>query len=95
MVSKVSASDVEDRLRERGLLPCAKQIAKAHFVPLAELLGTSRMKSVAAARKLLYGALQAQGLSTTEIGFLLGRDHSTIVCALGKCRFYYQDAAAS
>jgi chromosomal replication initiation ATPase DnaA len=48
-------------------------------VELFRLLGASRKRSIATARKILYRALTATDMSLSEIGeFLGGRDHSTV-----------------
>jgi chromosomal replication initiation ATPase DnaA len=78
MVRTTGVSIVE-RLRARGLLELVDGIARAHYVARADLLGRRRTKSVAAARRAVCRALRDANLSFTEIGWLLGRDHSSVM----------------
>jgi hypothetical protein len=78
-----------ERLRQRGLLEVARGVADKHRLPLGTLLGRGRQASVAAARNELYWRLRnlpELQLSTTEIGRLLGRDHTTVLSGLAAHR---------
>lgn len=76
---------VEERLRMRGVLPLATAIASKRAVPLVALLGRARTTSVSAARRELCFALRSvYGMSYPEIGWLLDRDHTTIMYLLSQ-----------
>ena len=61
------------------------EIAKEHGYTLEDILGKSRLKRLVAVRRLCILMLRERGYSTTEIGRLLARHHSTIVHAINKC----------
>lgn len=57
-------------------------IASKHGYTVDDILGKSRMKSLVAVRRQCVVMLRNRGYSTTEIGRIMNRDHSTIVHAL-------------
>jgi hypothetical protein len=59
-------------------------IAEPHGYTVEDILGKSRTKRLVAVRRLCVLMFREHGYSTTEIGRLMGRDHSTIVHALNK-----------
>ena len=59
-------------------------IAQEHGYTVEDILGKSRLKHLVAVRRLCIVMLRKRAYSTTEIGRLLNRDHSTIVHALNK-----------
>ncbi len=59
-------------------------IAAKHYYTLDDILGPSRFKRLVAVRRLCILMLREQDYSTTEIGRIMCRDHSTIVHALNK-----------
>jgi len=63
---------------QRGL----EEIARKHRLTLTELRSPRRFKPHAEARRECYLYLQARDWSTTRIGKLFNRDHTTIVVAL-------------
>ncbi len=69
-------------LRVRDCLDVAIRVSEATGVPLDDLLGRKRHKSIASARRELYHALRWRGMSLPEIGSLLERDHTTILSGL-------------
>lgn len=83
----VPAQKLKDNLVERDLwLPLVK-IAKAHRVSIDEVLGPSRQSFVVRARHACMVHLsEREGFSSTTIGHLLGRDHSTVLYALKRAR---------
>lgn len=90
--------DLERELTEAGILggPLTKSgkdtvqealrlVAKAHGVTVARLLGNSRQKAIARARRDAYAALRNLGMSQPEIGAAVGgRDASTVWWGLRK-----------
>ena len=78
------ATSTEDRLARRGLLALVDIIAQAHAVTRSDVLGRGRTKQVAAARHALMRALREQGMSYPEVGWLLDRDHTTVIAACRK-----------
>jgi chromosomal replication initiation ATPase DnaA len=59
-------------------------IASEHGYTVADILGRSRLKRLVAVRRLCVLMLKDDGFSTTEIGRLMNRCHTTIVHALNK-----------
>ena len=65
-----------------------RRVAKAFGISVADLIGPSRLRKIAYARFAAYDLLQRTGrLSTTQIGLYLGgRDHSTVMHGIKRCR---------
>jgi chromosomal replication initiator protein len=59
-------------------------IAQPYGYSVEDIIGKSRRKKLVAVRRLCILALRAKGYSTTEIGRIMNRDHSTICHALNK-----------
>ena len=59
-------------------------IAQRHGYTVHDILGKSRVKRLVHVRRLCVLMLRRKGLSTTEIGRVMGRCHTTIVHALNK-----------
>lgn len=59
-------------------------VAQEHGYTVHDIIGKSRFKHLVAVRLLCILMLRERGYSTTEIGRLMDRDHSTIVHALNK-----------
>ena len=71
-------------LKERDLLGVAKLCARAHGVTLEEMLGRRRFAAMAAARRDFYRELvEERGWSANAVGKFVGRDHASILLALG------------
>ena len=60
----------------------AKRIARRHCVSKEDLLSKDRFRHLVEARKELYKELRDKGLTLSEIGNLVGRDHTTVLNAL-------------
>lgn len=72
-------------LKERDLFEKVGPIATRHGCAVDELAGPARHKHIVAARRDVAGYLSRElGWSTTSIGKLLGRDHTTILNLLGR-----------
>lgn len=69
--------------REKNLA-AVSAIAQRHGYTVEDILGPSRRKHLVHVRRLCVLMLRRKNYSTTEIGRVLGRDHSTIVHALNK-----------
>lgn len=69
--------------REKNLKDI-ENLAEGYGYTAADMLGKSRFKRVVAVRRLCILMLREKGYSTTEIGRVMNRDHSTIVHALNK-----------
>jgi len=61
-------------------------IAKAHRFTLEDILGPRKFKPLVAVRRKCIVVLRQKGHTTTEIGRIMNRDHTTIVHALQKSR---------
>jgi chromosomal replication initiation ATPase DnaA len=71
-----------DRCRMLGVLHVANRVSREVGIPLQAMLSASRSGTLVRARRALYLALRAEGLSYQEIGRCVGRDHTTIIAAL-------------
>lgn len=69
--------------REKNIKDIAR-LADGYGYTVEDMLGKSRFKRVVAVRRLCVLMLREKGYSTTEIGRIMNRDHSTIVHALNK-----------
>lgn len=72
-----------------GISSVIDDVAAAHGVTVAEIMARGKMKLVSAARNDAIRAVAAAypGLSMSAIGRIFnGRDHSTIMCALGRVK---------
>lgn len=78
-MSDIRTEAIEEKMKARGLWPVAVDVAKTHYVTTDQLLGRSKTKSIATARKGLYRALREKNLSTPEIGDILERHHITVL----------------
>jgi chromosomal replication initiation ATPase DnaA len=58
------------------------EIAYKYGYTAEDILGPSRYRRLVMVRRECVGMLRAKGYSTTEIGRIMNRDHSTIVVSL-------------
>lgn len=72
------------RLAELGELTAAQRICAIVGVSLESATGPSRRRLDVEARHRIVLLLRKRGMSSTEIGVVLGRDHSSILSALRK-----------
>lgn len=61
-------------------------IAEEYDYTVEDVLGKSKLKALVAVRRKCIVMFRGMGYSTTEIGRIMKRDHSTIVHALQKSR---------
>jgi chromosomal replication initiation ATPase DnaA len=66
-------------LRREEYMDVIDQICAEYGVSVAEVLGNSRIHDYVYARQACFFALQKVGLSSTQIGRLMNRDHSTVL----------------
>jgi chromosomal replication initiation ATPase DnaA len=59
-------------------------IAELHCYTLEDILGRSKLKPLIEVRRKCVVWMRGKGYSTTEIGRIMNRDHSTIVHSLQK-----------
>lgn len=59
-----------------------EEIAKVYGYTAADILGKRKLKALVAVRRQCVVMLRKKGYSTTEIGRIMNRDHSTICHAL-------------
>jgi chromosomal replication initiator protein len=72
----------EDTRSRCGLEPLVTQIARALHVETHKLLGRSRKQPVSTKRQIaMYVVRKLTGASTTTVGAIFDRDHSTVVAA--------------
>ncbi|WP_437647820.1 helix-turn-helix domain-containing protein [Sorangium sp. So ce362] len=70
-------------LRQRGLMPLVRAVARDHGVKAIELLGQQRGRALHAARRRLWSILADRyNMSSIEIGRLCGRNHTSVLAAL-------------
>jgi chromosomal replication initiator protein len=67
--------------KEKNLADIAA-IAEPYYYTVEDILGPSRFKRLVYVRRLCVSMLRQKGYSTTEIGRIMNRDHSTIVNSL-------------
>lgn len=78
-------ADISTRLAQltaRELEPALRAVCARYFVSLEEVLGRSRMKAIAQARRGCFAAMRVRGLSLPDIGRLLDRDHTTVLAGI-------------
>ena len=73
-------------LEDRGLLDLVVARAAEHRVTVADIVGRARTKTITRARHAVMRDLYSLGLSSVEVGTLLGRDHTTVLAALAKTK---------
>jgi chromosomal replication initiation ATPase DnaA len=61
-----------------------EHLAEGYGYTVADILGPKRHRHLVFVRNLCVFMLRNKGYSTTEIGRIMNRDHSTIVHALNK-----------
>ena len=69
--------------REKNLKDI-EHMAEGYGYTVADILGPKRRRHLVFVRNLCVFMLRDKGYSTTEIGRIMNRDHSTIVHALNK-----------
>lgn len=67
--------------RAKNLAEIGK-IAESYGFTVEDMLGHRRFKKMVAVRRECIAMLRAKGYSTTEIGRIMHKDHSTIVTSL-------------
>lgn len=85
----MSGLSLVERLHSMGAAELAEDTAKAHGLTLAALLSPRRYAPLVTARRALYVALRARGWSYPLIGYAVGKDHQTIMHAVGAVRSRY------
>lgn len=70
---------VHAELTRMNLLSLVKDVASSFLVPYGVILGRGRTKRVSAARQEVWARMYECGFSLPEIGFMFGRDHTTIL----------------
>lgn len=77
---RIAQRPLVERLRLKlAVAEIATAAAQEAGVALAAILGQTRRQSVARARQRVMFEARQRGLSYPEIGYALGRDHSTII----------------
>lgn len=78
-------SDLWDKdARERARSEILTEIAQRTGVPVELILSRSREQRVVAARRRVIWELHERGWSSVAIGRAIGRDHVTVLFALGR-----------
>lgn len=72
------------RARRELAQEVATRLAEETGIPAQVILGRSRYRAVVKARHQVMVELWRQGMSTTEIGSVLDRDHTTVMHGLQK-----------
>lgn len=79
--SSKDAERVRERLRERGLLAIVEKVCLAYNVSVDDVLMGRRRIRIVRGRDASIVRLLGKGLSLSEVGELLGMDHSSIRAA--------------
>jgi chromosomal replication initiation ATPase DnaA len=88
----VEAEEVIVLVDSRGMTPRQanmidiEAIANAYDYTAEDVLGKSKLKALVAVRRKCVVMLRRRGYSTTEIGRIMHRDHSTICHALSAAK---------
>lgn len=85
-IDDARAARLERALTERGLLHHVDVAATVHHVSRRDVLGRGQSLTVARARADAFARLSAAGLSSTEIGRLMGRHRTTVQESLRRLR---------
>jgi len=59
------------------------EVAEAHYTTVAAIRGPARDRDAVTARRDVCYALRAEGLSSTQIGIKINRDHTSVLNLLG------------
>ena len=59
------------------------EVAEAHYTTVAAIRGPARDRDAVDARRYVCLALRAEGLSSTQIGAKINRDHTSVLNLLG------------
>lgn len=59
------------------------EVAEAHYTTVAAIRGPARDRDTVDARRDVCFALRAEGLSSTQIGAKINRDHTSVLNLLG------------
>jgi len=71
--------------RQKNLNDIA-EIAEEHGYTIHDILGPSRLMHLVSVRRKCMVMLREKGYSTTEIGRIMNRDHTTVVHSLKKVK---------
>ena len=82
--ARPTVATIIQMLAERDLLAGVAIVCRMYHVLPEEALGNGRSKQVCAGRRAIYAHLRELGFSLTEVGALLGRDHTTILYGIRK-----------
>lgn len=82
----MTTDEVIRGLRERGLVPLVRNVARVYHVTFRELCGRMGTKRVSQARAALWAELHGMGFSYPEIGLMFDRDHTTIIHSVQRHR---------
>lgn len=61
-----------------------EQVSRSRGVPVKDIMGTSRLKDIVAARQSAMWLSRSQGISFARVGRFFNRDHTTILHACNK-----------
>lgn len=78
----VEIQTIRRRIERAGVAEYLKQASEATQVAPGSILGRRRYPRLVRARATLYRALYAKGWTLSEIGELMGRDHTTVAFSL-------------
>jgi hypothetical protein len=78
----VSLPDLLALWRQRDLESVLAHVARSHGVTVEALLSESRIEPIRTARRALFAALRAEGLTDASIGALTGREATSVAQVL-------------
>jgi chromosomal replication initiation ATPase DnaA len=97
-MTTICAPAVLENLRSRDLLALVREISTRRGVPLDELCGRQRARSVSRARQEVWWRMRhhpERYYSLLEIARLFGRDHGTVVAGIRAHDRRLRDATGS
>ncbi len=83
-MSQAGGLSILERLTQRNLVDLLDEVCAERCVCRADVLGPVRTRWITAARHRFWELLRAKGFSLPEIGWLVMRDHTTVLHALRK-----------
>lgn len=90
-------TEFERHKRATNRMAIVKAICDAHAIPIAEVMGRSRYRSIVNCRRACCQELLRLGLSSVEVGRIMGRDHTSVLSLVKQHRrkdCYREEAAA-
>lgn len=90
-------TEFERRKPATNRIAIVKAVCESHGIPIDEVMGPSRYKSIVKCRRACCQELLRLGLSSVEVGRVMGRDHTSVLSLVKQHRrkdCYREETAA-